>query len=87
MSCQRLLMLAGLAVFGLALVPAAAPAQSFTRPVRIIVPFAPGGTSDILARLIGEPEESGPLAVYLEAAAPDSPTKHRVYLDGGQSIA
>ena len=54
MSCQRLLgTLAGLAVFGLALVPAAAPAQSFTRPVRIIVPFAPGGTSDILARLIG----------------------------------
>jgi tripartite-type tricarboxylate transporter receptor subunit TctC len=54
MSCQRLLgTLAGLAVFGLALVPAAAPAQSFTKPVRIIVPFAPGGTSDILARLIG----------------------------------
>jgi tripartite-type tricarboxylate transporter receptor subunit TctC len=54
MSCQRLLgTLAGLAVFGLALVPADAPAQSFTRPVRIIVPFAPGGTSDILARLIG----------------------------------
>ena len=54
MYCQRLLgKLAGLAIFGLALVPAAAPAQSFTKPVRIIVPFAPGGTSDILARLIG----------------------------------
>ena len=54
MYCQRLIgTLAGLAVFGLALVPAAAPAQSFTKPVRIIVPFAPGGTSDILARLIG----------------------------------
>ena len=54
MYCQRLIgTLAGLAIFGLALVPAAAPAQSFTKPVRIIVPFAPGGTSDILARLIG----------------------------------
>ncbi len=54
MHSRRLLSLAALA---LALswlgIVGAAQAQQFTRPVRVIVPYAAGGASDILARLIG----------------------------------
>jgi tripartite-type tricarboxylate transporter receptor subunit TctC len=42
--------------FALALATCGAPAanaQNFTKQVHIIVPYGPGGTSDILARLIG----------------------------------
>ena len=39
----------------LALAAPALRAQDFTGTVRIIVPFGPGGTSDILARLIAQP--------------------------------
>ena len=37
------------------LAPAAVPAQEFpARPIRWIIPYPPGGTSDFLARLIGQ---------------------------------
>jgi NAD(P)-dependent dehydrogenase (short-subunit alcohol dehydrogenase family) len=43
--------------------------------------------SRVPARRLGEPEEVGPLAVYLASAASDFMTGQTVYLDGGQTIA
>ena len=47
--------LTGLAASAVALGGSSFPAlsQNFTKQVHVIVPYGPGGTSDILARLIG----------------------------------
>src|SRR5690606_24283901 len=55
---KRILVTTGLVTTGLAalsLLPAVVQAQSYPQPpIRLIVPFSPGGTSDLMGRVVGE---------------------------------
>jgi tripartite-type tricarboxylate transporter receptor subunit TctC len=57
-SIERRTLVRGLAALAFACVAAPVAAQTGSwpnKPIRYIVPFAPGGTTDILARAVGEP--------------------------------
>jgi tripartite-type tricarboxylate transporter receptor subunit TctC len=53
-SCTRGFMVLGVVVWALLATTASAQAQSYpTRPIRFVVPFPPGGSTDTYARIIG----------------------------------
>lgn len=97
---RRQILLAGAA--GASVAAIASPAWSATwprQPLRIVVPFAPGGTSDVIARLIGKPlsdalgvpviieNKTGANGVVGAAATAQATDEHTLLLSDMSSIA
>jgi tripartite-type tricarboxylate transporter receptor subunit TctC len=53
-SLRKITKIAGVAVIGLTAMAASAAAEYPERPIKLIVPYAAGGSSDIVGRLVGE---------------------------------
>ncbi|AGU53537.1 putative Bug-like extra-cytoplasmic solute receptor, TTT family [Variovorax paradoxus B4] len=69
---RKMFMLAAACLLATASVVHADPASYPTKPVRLIVPFAPGGSTDVLARLLAaalSPELGQPVIVENKAGA------------------
>ena len=76
------MMLGRRTLFSLALtLPGAARAQAQfpDRPIRLVVPYAPGGTTDIMARTLQEPLSKilGQPVIVDNKAAPPAPSARR----------
>ena len=57
---RRTLLALAMPLLALPLVPGSAIAQSYpTKPITIIVPFPPGGPTDVATRIIGQKMEEG----------------------------
>ena len=98
MNHRRRVMLAAAAA---AIVPSLSLAQSWpARPVRIIVPFAPGGSTDILARFLAQRLQDGMKASFVvenrpgaggtvgaDAAAKAVPDGYTLFMSNNASIS
>jgi tripartite-type tricarboxylate transporter receptor subunit TctC len=99
---NRILRALAVAVLALVLVPSASAQDFPSRPVRIIVPYAAGGSGDLLARLLGgklsgmwgqqvviDNRPGAGALIGTELAARSEPDGHTLYLatDGPLTIA